>query len=110
MKQLISILFSLTLCAAPCQAQFGPLGGLLKGAKAVNDARKAKKKAQEAWGNTKIKDAYKDVKVDTTSAEYKRAVEEARQQMYESNPELKKLTDSRGHPQLPIPLGRKHGE
>lgn len=96
MKQLLSILFALTLCTAPCQAQFGALGGLIKGAKAANDARKAKKKAQETWGNQKVKDLYKDVKVDTTSAEYKKAVEEARQQMYESNPELKKLMEMQG--------------
>lgn len=96
MKRLLPILLVLSINTAPCHAQFGGLGGLLKGAKAVNDARKAKKKAQEAWGNTKVKDVYKDVKVDTTSVEYKRAVEEARQQMYESNPELKKLMEMHG--------------
>lgn len=96
MKRLLPILLVLSINTAPCHAQFGGLGGLLKGAKAVNDARKAKKKAQEAWGNTKVKDVYKDVKVDTTSVEYKRAVEEARQQMYESNPELKKLMEMQG--------------
>ena len=96
MKRLLPILLVLSINTAPCHAQFGGLGGLLKGAKAVNDARKAKKKAQEAWGNTKVKDVYKDVKVDTTSAEYKKAVEEARQQMYESNPELKKLMEMQG--------------
>ena len=96
MKRLLPILLVLSINTAPCHAQFGGLGGLLKGAKAVNDARKAKKKAQDAWGNTKVKDVYKDVKVDTTSVEYKRAVEEARQQMYESNPELKKLMEMHG--------------
>ena len=96
MKRLLPILLVLSINTAPCHAQFGGLGGLLKGAKAVNDARKAKKKAQEAWGNTKVKDVYKDVKVDTTSVEYKRAVEEARQQMYETNPELKKLMEMQG--------------
>ena len=96
MKRLLPILLVLSINTAPCHAQFGGLGGLLKGAKAVNDARKAKKKAQEAWGNTKVKDVHKDVKVDTTSVEYKRAVEEARQQMYESNPELKKLMEMQG--------------
>ncbi len=96
MKRLLPILLVLSINTAPCHAQFGGLGGLLKGAKAINDARKAKKKAQEAWGNTKVKDVYKDVKVDTTSVEYKRAVEEARQQMYESNPELKKLMEMQG--------------
>lgn len=96
MKQLLLILFALTLCTAPCQAQFGALGGLIKGAKAANDARKAKKKAQEARGNQKVKDIYKDVKVDTTSAEYKKAIAEAQRQMYENNPELKKLMEMQG--------------
>ena len=91
MKQLLSILFALTLCTAPCQAQFGGLGGLLKGAKAANDARKAKKKAQEAWGNTKVKDIHRDATIDTASVEYKKAMAEAQQRMYENNPELKKL-------------------
>ena len=93
MKQLLSILFTLTLCTAPCQAQFGGLGGLLKGVKAANDARKAKKKAQEAWGNTKVKDIHRDVTIDTTTVEYKKAMAEAQQRMYENNPELKKLME-----------------
>ena len=59
MKQLLLILFTLTLCIAPCQAQFGGLGSIIKGVKAANDVRKAKKKAQEAWGNTKVKDIHK---------------------------------------------------
>ena len=93
MKQLLSILFTLTLCTVPCQAQFGGLDGLLKGAKAANDARKAKKKAQEAWGNTKVKDIHRDVTIDTTGVEYKKAMAEAQQRMYENNPELKKLME-----------------
>ena len=96
MKQLLSILFTLTLCTAPCQAQFGGLGGLLKGAKAANDARKAKKKAQEAWGNTKVKDIRRDATIDTASVEYKKAMAEAQQRMYENNPELKKLMEMQG--------------
>ena len=96
MKQLLTILFVLTLCTTPCQAQFGALGGLIKGAKAANDARKAKKKAQEAWGNTKVKDILRDVAIDTTSVEYKNAMAEARQRMYENNPELKKLMEMQG--------------
>ena len=93
MKRLLPILLVLSLYIEPCQAQFGALGGLLKGAKAVNDARKAKKKAQEAWGNTKVKDIHKEVTIDTTSVEYKKAVAEAQQRMYENNPELKKLME-----------------
>ena len=76
MKQLLSILFVLTCCTAPCQAQFGALGGLLKGAKAANDVRKAKKKAQEAWGDKKVKDA-----IDTTSVNYKKAQAELQQRL-----------------------------
>ena len=93
MKRLLPILLVPSLYIEPCQAQFGALGGLLKGAKAVNDARKAKKKAQEAWGNTKVKDIHKEVTIDTTSVEYKKAVAEAQQRMYENNPELKKLME-----------------
>lgn len=96
MKHLLSILFTLTLCTAPCQAQFGGLGSIIKGVKAANDVRKAKKKAQEAWGNTKVKDIHKDVTIDTTSVEYKKAMAEARRQMYENNPELKKLMEMQG--------------
>ena len=96
MKQLLLILFVLTLCTAPCQAQFGALGGLLKGAKAANDARKAKKKIQEARGNTKVKDIHRDVAIDTTTVEYEKAMAEAQRQMYENNPEFKKLMEMQG--------------
>ena len=68
MKQLLSILFALTCCTAPCRAQFGALGSILKGAKAANDVRKAKKKAQEELGNKKVMDG-----IDTTSVNYKKA-------------------------------------
>ena len=87
MKQLLSILFVLTCCTAPCQAQFGALGGLLKGAKAANDVRKAKKKAQEAWGDKKVKDA-----IDTTSVNYKKAQAELQQRL-DANPEYQKLLE-----------------
>ena len=96
MKQLLSILFALALCTTPCHAQFGALGRILKGAKVANDARKAKKKAQEEWGNKKVKDLYKGVSVDTTSAEYKKAVAEGQQKTYESNPQLKKMMEMQG--------------
>lgn len=87
MKQLLSILFVLTCCTAPCYAQFGTLGGLLKGAKAANDVRKAKKKAQEAWGDKKVKDA-----VDTTSVNYKKAQAELQQRL-KDDPEYQKLLE-----------------
>lgn len=69
---------------------------MLKGAKAANDARKAKKKAQEAWGNTKVKDIRRDATIDTASVEYKKAMAEAQQRMYENNPELKKIMEMQG--------------
>ena len=87
MKQLLSILFVLTCCTAPCHAQFGTLGGLLKGAKAANDVRKAKKKAQEAWGDKKVKDA-----VDTTSVNYKKAQAELQQRL-KDDPEYQRLLE-----------------
>ena len=40
MKRLLPILLVLSINTAPCHAQFGGLGGLLKGTKAVNDAYK----------------------------------------------------------------------
>ena len=87
MKQLLSILFVLTLCTTPCQAQFGALGGLIKGAKAANDARKAKKKAQEAWGDKKVKDV-----IDTTSVNYKKARAELQLKL-DNDPEYQKLLE-----------------
>ena len=58
---------------------------MLKGAKAANDARKVN------MGQYKMKDIHKDVTIDTASVEYKKAMAEAKQRMYENNPELKKL-------------------
>ena len=83
---------ALTLCSAPCSAQFGTLSKILKGAKTA----KEEKKAHDNWGNQKVKDIYKDVSVDTTSAEYKKAVAEAQQKMYESSPQLKKMMELKG--------------
>lgn len=88
MKQLFSIMFVL-VCCVPCQAQFGTLGKILKGARTAKEV----KKARENWGNQKVKDLYKGVSVDTTSAEYKKAMAEAQQQMYDRNPHLKKMME-----------------
>ena len=93
MKKLLSILFAFALCLTPCHAQFGTLSRIYKGAKAAKQAQKARKQAQEEWGDTKVKDLYKGVPVDTTSAEYKKAVAEAQQKMYENNPQLKKMME-----------------
>ena len=92
MKKVLSILFVLTSCIAPCNAQFGTLGKILKGAKTAKEV----KKARDNWGNQKVKDIHKDVSVDTTSAEYKKAMAEAQQRMYESNPQLKKMMELQG--------------
>ena len=92
MKTLLFLFTALTLCSAPCSAQFGTLSKILKGAKTA----KEEKKAHDNWGNQKVKDIYKDVSVDTTSAEYKKAVAEAQQKMYESSPQLKKMMELKG--------------
>ena len=93
MKKLLSILFAFALCLTPCHAQFGTLSRIYKGAKAAKQAQKARKQAQEEWGDTKVKDLYRGVSVDTTSADYKKAVAEAQQRMYENNPQLKKMME-----------------
>lgn len=87
MKKLLSLLFLLACCTAPCQAQFGALGGLLKGAKAANDIRKARKNAQEALGNRKVKDV-----IDTTSVNFRKARAEL-QQSLDNDPEYQKLLE-----------------
>ena len=93
MRHLLSILFVLALSTTTCHAQFGALSKIYKGAKAAKQAQKARKQAQEEWGDTKVKDLHKGVSVDTTSAEYKKAVAEAQQRMYENNPQLKKMME-----------------
>lgn len=87
MKQLLSFLLTLTLCSTPCYAQFNGLSKLLKGAKAANDIRKAKNKAQEEWGNKKVKDV-----IDTTSVNYKKAKAELQKRL-EEDPEYQKLIE-----------------
>ena len=89
MKQLLTILFALTLCTAPCQAQFGALGGLLKGAKAANDVRKAKTKAREDRDNKTVSEVLNDREA---SPEYKKAMEELQQRL-KDDPEYQKLLE-----------------
>lgn len=93
MKKLILFLFALTLCTAPCHAQFGALNKIYKAAKA---AKKAKKANSDEFGNQKIKDLLKGATIDTTSTEYKKAVAKVQQEMYESNPQLKKMMELQG--------------
>ena len=89
MKRLLSIFLALTFCMVTCHAQFGAFGKILKGAKTAKEV----KKARDNWENKKVKDVYNGVSVDTTSAEYKTAVAEAQQRMYENNPQLKKMME-----------------
>lgn len=92
MRHLLSILFVLVLSTTTSQAQFGTLSKIYKGAKAAKQAQKARKQAQEEWGNKKVK-IYKDVEIDTTSVEYKQAVAKAQQEMYDRNPILKRMME-----------------
>ena len=93
MKHLLSVMFVLALSTTTCHAQFGTLSRIYKGAKAAKQAQKARKQAQEEWGNQKVKDIYKDVEIDTTSVEYKQAVAKAQQEMYDRNPILKRMME-----------------
>jgi len=86
-------MFVLALSTTTCHAQFGTLGKIYRGAKAARQAQKAKKQAQEEWGNKKVKDIYKDVQIDTTSVEYKQALAKAQQEMYDRNPILKRMME-----------------
>ena len=86
-------MFVLALSTTTCHAQFGTLSRIYKGAKAAKQAQKARKQAQEEWGNQKVKDIYKDVEIDTTSVEYKQAVAKAQQEMYDRNPILKRMME-----------------
>lgn len=92
MKQLLLSLFAFTFCIAPCHAQFGALGKILKGAKTAKEV----KDAHDSWGNQKVKDVINGVAIDTTSAEYKKAVADAQRMMYENNPQLKKIMELQG--------------
>ena len=86
-------MFVLALSTTTCHAQFGTLSRIYKGAKAAKQAQKARKQAQEEWGNQKVKDIYKDVEIDTTSVEYKQAVAKAQQEMYDRSPILKRMME-----------------
>ena len=86
-------MFVLALSTTTCHAQFGTLSRIYKSAKAAKQAQKARKQAQEEWGNQKVKDIYKDVEIDTTSVEYKQAVAKAQQEMYDRNPILKRMME-----------------
>lgn len=96
MKQLLTLLFALTLCSAQCRAQFGILDKISKGVKVAKQAKKAKR-IQEDLENKKVKDITKDVPpestIDTTSVEYKKSKAEFEQDLYKSNPQLRKMME-----------------
>ena len=97
MKKLLSILFVLACCTAPCHAQFGTLGRIYSGVKAAKQTKKAKEKAREDQGGKKVKDYYEGFSIDTTSVEYKKAMEEARQRMAD-DPQYKKIMELQNDP------------
>lgn len=72
MKRILTILFVMTSITV-CHAQFGALGKIYQGAKAAKQAQKAAKATK------KSNDAYQGYAIDTTSVEYKKALEEAKQ-------------------------------
>lgn len=88
MKKLLFILFALVMGFSSSHAQFGTLGKLYKTAKSA--AAKNKKQAKDDYGNKKIIDILKASAIDTTSVEYKEAMERSKQEFFNNNPQLKK--------------------
>ena len=103
MKQLLTLLFALTLCTAPCQAQFGLLGKI---SKSVKTAKKAKelKQIRDSLYNTKVKDIGKNAPsvspIDTTSEEFKKSKAEFEQNLYKDNPQLRKIMELKDNPEV----------
>lgn len=91
MKKLLFILFALVMGISTSHAQFGTLGKLYKTAKSA--AAKNKKQAQDDYGNKKIIDILKASAIDTTSVEYKEAMERSKQEFFNDNPQLKKMME-----------------
>ena len=96
MKQLLTLLFALTLCSAPCQAQFGFLNKISKSVKAAKQAKELKQ-IRDSLGNRKVKDIMKDASavapIDTSSAEFKKSKAEFEKNLYEKNPQLKRMME-----------------
>ena len=96
MKQLLTLLFALTLCTAPCQAQFGFLNKI---SKSVKTAKKAKelKQIRDSLYNTKVKDIGKNAPavspIDTASEEFKKSKAEFEQNLYKNNPQFRKIME-----------------
>ena len=96
MKQLFSILFAFSLCAVPSYAQFGVFSKIYKGAKTVKQVQKAKKQAQENYGDQKILDKAASADTSEISKENKKRVEEAQKKAFENDPHLKKMKELQG--------------
>lgn len=79
MKKLLSPLIIIALSTMPCHAQFGTLSRIYKGVKAAKEA----KKSHEEQGSQKGNDPYQGYSIDTTSVEYKKALEEAQKRIKE---------------------------
>lgn len=97
MKHLILTLFVLAFCITPCNAQFGgALGKIYKVAKAVSKrSPKLEEKSGDDIGDKKLKDVLKEMSMnvtpeDTASEEYKKKLAEAQQEIFGSDPQLKK--------------------
>ena len=96
MKQLFSILFAFSICAVPSYAQFGVFSKIYKGAKTVKQVQKAKKQAQENYGDQKILDKAASADTSEISKENKKRVEEAQKKAFENDPHLKKMKELQG--------------
>lgn len=103
MKHLILTLLVLVLCATPCDAQFrGAFGKIYKVAKAVaGQSPKLEEESGDDLGNKKIKDILNEAAMevtpeDTTSEEYKKKLAQIQQEMFASNPQLKKIMELQG--------------
>lgn len=96
MKQLLVILFVLSLSSMTSQAQFSTLSKIYKGAKATMQVQKNRKQGLDEWGDKKVKDIHNDAQIDTISAEYKQMVAKAQQELYDSNPVVTKMMDLQG--------------
>lgn len=103
MKHLILTLFVLAFCITPCNAQFGgALGKIYKVAKAVSKrSPKLEEKSGDDIGDKKLKDVLKEMSMnvtpeDTASEEYKKKLAEAQQEIFGSDPQLKKIMELQG--------------
>ena len=93
MKKIISILFVLSWFYIPCNAQFGTLRKIYQSVKNAGNIKNEVQKVYEDKGNVKTETFPKSATIDTTSVEYKEALAKVQNEMYESNPLLKKISE-----------------